>query len=151
MSGAETKQAHAVELRTIRDEAEEEAGKAARAAKAWKWLGRITDVLAILLAAIAAATSGIALAAVFVAVPAGIAAACAAIGTTVRPGQLAARASSKQGDWAQLVSSVDGALGSWDGLTQPQATAEWAALRDKRDAIRKAEKPKRSQFIPETW
>ncbi len=151
MSATELKDAHKLEIDLIRAEADEQAGKAGRRATAWKWLARLADLMAIVLAAVAAATSGVALEPVFVAVPAGLAAVGAGFGATVRPGQLAARAGAAQGKWQQLTSNVDRAIGVWDDLSLAGAKTELDSLRSQRDEIRRNAKPKRSEFPPATW
>jgi hypothetical protein len=151
MSAAEHKLAHKMEIDGIRAEADKEASKAGRWARAWKWLARLADLMAIVLAAVAAATSGVALDTVFVAVPAGLAAIGAGVGQTVRPGQLAARAAAARGEWQQLTSDVDRAMGGWDDLSAEAAKTVWDCLRHRRDEIRRNAKPKRSEFPPATW
>lgn len=151
MSVAEDKLAHRIEIDGIRTEADDEASKAGRQAKAWKWLARVADLMAIVLAAVAAATSGVALDTVFVAVPAGLAAMGAGVGQTIRPGQLAARAAAARRNWQQLTSDVDKAMGDWDDLSAEAAKTALDDLRNRRDRMRADAKPKRSEFPPATW
>ncbi|MHB8243089.1 MAG: hypothetical protein ACYDHN_14005 [Solirubrobacteraceae bacterium] len=151
MSAAEIKQAHKLEVDGIRAEADQEASKANHWATVWRLLARLTDVMAIGLAAVAAATSGVALETVFVSVPAGLAALGAGVGATVRPGQLAARAASAAARWQQLTSDVDRVMSGWDDLDEAEAREQLEYLQHRRDTIRNDAKPKRSEFPPTTW
>lgn len=151
MTESERKKGARLSLESVRAEAERRATSLKRWVRAWRVSACGSDVLAILLAGFASASAVIALGDVVTAVTAGVAAAAALFGSTVRPGQLAARDEARRGEWATLGSEADQMLNHLGRSTVAQVEEGVSALEGRRNELDQRNVPKRKEYPPLAW
>ena len=139
-----------LELHAVRQVARDEARSLKNKVKAWRFLACASDVLAIVLSALAAASAAVALGDVVTAVSAGVAAAAAGFDATVRPGQLAAREADYEGEWAKVESKADQTIGGLRALGETEADKIVKALQRRQRQLKKQDL-KRKDYAPLAW